>query len=134
MMEAIRSSETSVLGRATWRHSPEDDILHNQSRKNLKSYTTYRLPSLGTAYQMFAPSLVLSNQKHKAGRDGTGNNQDRKVQKEQDKIGWADRTASGYLHNTRHVVRKVAVRKHEPMSVNAAINSKILTETSSSIQ
>jgi hypothetical protein len=27
-MEAIRSSETSVLTRAKWRHIPEDDILH----------------------------------------------------------------------------------------------------------
>jgi hypothetical protein len=27
MMEAIRSSETSVLTRATWRHIPDDDLL-----------------------------------------------------------------------------------------------------------
>jgi hypothetical protein len=27
IMEAIRSSETSALARATWRHIPEDDIL-----------------------------------------------------------------------------------------------------------
>jgi hypothetical protein len=37
MMEAIRSSETSVLTRATWRHIP-DDILHSHSSENLKSY------------------------------------------------------------------------------------------------
>jgi hypothetical protein len=38
MMEAIRSSETSVLTRAKGRHIPEDDILHSHCRENLKSY------------------------------------------------------------------------------------------------
>jgi hypothetical protein len=28
MMEVIRSSETFVLTRATWHHSPEDGVLH----------------------------------------------------------------------------------------------------------
>jgi hypothetical protein len=28
MIEAVRSSETSVLTKATRRHSPEDDVLH----------------------------------------------------------------------------------------------------------
>jgi hypothetical protein len=37
-MEAIRSSETSVLTRATRRHVSEDDILHSRHRGNLKSY------------------------------------------------------------------------------------------------
>jgi phosphoglycerate-specific signal transduction histidine kinase len=36
MMEAIRSSETSALTRATRRHISEDDILHSHRRKNLK--------------------------------------------------------------------------------------------------
>jgi hypothetical protein len=35
MMEAIRSSETSVLTRATCRHMPEDGILHCHRRENL---------------------------------------------------------------------------------------------------
>jgi hypothetical protein len=38
IMEAIRSSETSVLRRATQRHISEDGILHSHRRENLKSY------------------------------------------------------------------------------------------------
>jgi hypothetical protein len=38
MLEAIRSSESSVLVRATRRNFPEDGILHSHRRENLKSY------------------------------------------------------------------------------------------------
>jgi hypothetical protein len=37
-MEAIRSSETSALTRATLRHILEDGTFHSHRRENLKSY------------------------------------------------------------------------------------------------
>jgi hypothetical protein len=39
MMEALHSSETSVLTRATQHNIPEDDTLYSHRRENLKSHT-----------------------------------------------------------------------------------------------
>jgi hypothetical protein len=38
MTETIRSTETSVLSRATHRHTPEDGIVHSHRCENLKPY------------------------------------------------------------------------------------------------
>jgi hypothetical protein len=44
MMEAGRSSETSVLIQATRRNVPEDTIIHSHRRENLISYIYMRCP------------------------------------------------------------------------------------------
>jgi hypothetical protein len=53
MMEALHSSETSVLTRATRRNIPEDAILHSYRHENSKSYITKKP-------MMFSPILSRS--------------------------------------------------------------------------
>jgi hypothetical protein len=58
MIEALSSSDTSVLSRATQRNFPDDAILHSHRRENLKSY--------GVCLILFLARFLLEeSKKHK---------------------------------------------------------------------
>jgi hypothetical protein len=52
MMEALSSSETSVLTRATRRNIPEDAIIHSHRSENLKFINTHVRFEVFTAMTM----------------------------------------------------------------------------------
>jgi hypothetical protein len=65
MMDALGSSETSVLTRVAWHNIPEDDILNGRHRENLKSYKSQ------LTYRKATHPLGKRNEKSE-GKDGRG--------------------------------------------------------------
>jgi hypothetical protein len=53
MIEAIRSSETSVLTKNTRRKIPENGFLHSHRCENFKSYIIYHIFAIFSAMRFF---------------------------------------------------------------------------------